>query len=186
MLRRLATEDVPWERVDVLQVDERIAPAGSPERNWTHLRESLAAAPLLPERLHPMPVDAPDPERAAHDYARLLAHLAGEPPVLDVVHLGLGGDGHTASLVPGDDALGVREVDVTVTGPYQGRRRMTLTFPAIDRARAVLWVVTGGDKSKMLERLLRADRSIPAGRVRADRALALADRDAAGPLGGKR
>src|SRR5262249_15133551 len=105
----------------------------------------------------------------------------GAPPVLDLVHLGLGPDGHTASLVPGDPVLAVTDADVALTGVYQGRRRMTLTYPALDRARRILWLVTGADKVTALAKLLAADPSVPAGRVRQDHAVVLADRAAAGP-----
>ena len=183
MLRALAAEDVPWSAVQVFQVDERVAPAGDPDRNLTQLRASLLErAPLRPEQVHAMPVEARDLEAAAADYARELARAAGEPAVLDLVHLGLGPDGHTASLVPGDPALAVADRDVAVTGPYQERRRMTLTYPLLDRAREILWLVTGADKAPMLPRLRDGDRSIPAGRVRGERALALVDRAAAAAL----
>lgn len=179
MLRALADEDVPWSSVHVFQVDERVAPAGHPDRNLTRLSESLLAnAPLPPARLHAMPVESPDLEEAAARYARTLEEHAGRPAILDVVHLGLGPDGHTASLVPGDAVLDVFGADVAVTGIYQERRRMTLTFPVLGRARKMLWLVTGADKSAMLPRLLRADPSIPAGRVQQNRALVLADRAA--------
>jgi 6-phosphogluconolactonase len=182
MLRAFAEEDVPWPSVHVFQVDERVAPSGHPDRNLTHLRESLLAqAPLPSAQLHAMPVELPDLEEAAARYARTLEEHAGRPAVLDVVHLGLGPDGHTASLVPGDAILDVSDADVGLTGIYQARRRMTLTYPALDRARKVLWVVTGGEKAGMLERLRVADPSIPAGRVRQEAALVLADRDAARP-----
>jgi 6-phosphogluconolactonase len=180
MLRALADRDLPWPRVHVLQVDERVAPAGHADRNLTHLRASLLAhAPLPEEQVHAMPVELADPEMAAVRYAAMLRALAGTPVVLDLVHLGLGADGHTASLVPGDPALEEAEADVAATGLYQGRRRLTLTYPAIDRARRVLWVVTGGDKAMMLARLCAGDAAIPAGRVRQERALVLADRAAA-------
>ncbi len=188
MLRALATEKVPWERVDIVQVDERVAPAGHADRNFTHLRESLLErVPLRGQpgsgvNIHPMPVESPDLEAAAKSYARTLAEIAGNPPVIDLVHLGLGPDGHTASLVPGDPVLDVAETDVALTQVYQGRRRMTLTYQAINRARRVLWLVTGPDKAGPLARLREADRSIPAGRVRQDQALVLADRDAAAEL----
>jgi 6-phosphogluconolactonase len=180
MLRALAGEDVPWEGVHVVQVDERVAPAGDPDRNLTHLRESLLAeGSLRPEQIHAMPVEAPDLDSAAARYAATLQQIAGSPPVLDLVHLGLGPDGHTASLVPGDRVLQVRDADVALTGVYQGRRRMTLTYPILNRARRVLWLVTGKDKAEMVGRLYAGDTSIPAGRVQRERALVLGDREAA-------
>ena len=182
MLRALADREVPWAAVHVVQVDERVAPNGDPDRNLTHLRESLQRAPLPHDRLHAMPVDAPDLDAAMARYAETLREIAGAPPVLDLVHLGLGPDGHTASLVPGDPALTIDDADVALAGPYQGRRRMTLTYPILDRARRVLWLVTGAEKAEMLVRLLDGDRSIPAGRVRRDRALVVADRPAASQL----
>jgi 6-phosphogluconolactonase len=176
MLRALSGEKLPWEGVQVFQVDERLAPADHPDRNLTHLRESLLAhAPLRPEQIHAMPVEEPDPEIAAAHYARVLQEIAAAPPVLDLVHLGLGPDGHTASLVPGDPVLEVQTSDVAMTGVYQGRRRMTLTYPMLNRARRIMWLVTGGEKAAMLARLRAGDPTIPAGRVRQDRALVLAD-----------
>jgi 6-phosphogluconolactonase len=184
MLRALASENVPWASVHVLQVDERVAPAGDPDRNLTHMRESLVEhAPLPPEQIHAMPVEANDLPAAAASYALALRGLAGSPPILDLVHLGLGPDGHTASLVPGDPVLGVTEADVALTGVYQGRRRMTLTYPIINRSRNILWVVTGGEKVGMLARLRDGDTSIPAGRVRPDHAIVVADRAAIGEPG---
>jgi 6-phosphogluconolactonase len=183
MLRAFADEDVPWQILHVVQVDERVAPSGDPDRNLTHLRESLLAhAPLRPEQIHAMPVEETDLSAAADRYAATLRELAGEPPQLDLVHLGLGPDGHTASLVPGDPALDVRDADVALAGPYQGRRRMTLTYPVIGRARRILWVITGADKSSALQRLVAGDAGIPAGRVPQDRAILLADRAAAAGL----
>jgi 6-phosphogluconolactonase len=183
MLKVLAAERVPWESVHVFQVDERVAPPGHPDRNLTHLRESLLArAALTPSLLHAMPVEEADLPAAAARYAAELQTVAGSPPELDLVHLGLGPDGHTASLVPGDPVLRISDADVALTGEYQGRRRMTLTFPVLDRARQLLWVVTGSDKAPVLPRLASGDPSIPAGRVRADRALLLADAAAAAAL----
>jgi 6-phosphogluconolactonase len=186
MLRALADEPLPWQQVHVVQVDERVAPANDPERNLAHLRASLLTrVPLPPDQVHAMPVEATDLDRAAAQYASMLREVAGSPPVLDLVHLGLGPDGHTASLVPGDPALDVTDADVAVAGPYQGRRRMTLTFPIINRSRLVLWLVTGSEKAAALVRLHDGDRSIPAARVRQDRALLLADRPAGEQPGAK-
>jgi 6-phosphogluconolactonase len=169
--------------VHLFQTDERVAPTGDPDRNLTHLRESLLQrAPLRQEQIHAMPVEAEDLRAAAAQYAMSLRGVAGSPPVLDLVHLGLGPDGHTASLVPGDDVLDVADKDVAITGVYLGRLRMTLTYPAINRARRVLWVVTGSEKAEMLRRLREGDVSIPAGQVRRDQAILLADRAAAGQL----
>ena len=180
MLRALANEEVPWTSIEVCQVDERVAPAGHADRNLTHLRASLKAAPLRTEQIHAMPVEETDLEAAAANYARTLAQLAGAPPVLDLVHLGLGADGHTASLVPGDVAMDVTDHDVALTGIYQQRRRMTLTYPLINRARKILWVATGAEKVEMLRRLQAGDVSIPAGRIVSANALVLADLAAAG------
>jgi 6-phosphogluconolactonase len=181
MLRDLANEDVPWQVVRVFQVDERVAPAGDPDRNLTHLRASLLEnAPLKAGKIYAMPVEASNLEAAAKQYAQTLCDIAGSPPVLDLVHLGLGPDGHTASLVPGDPVLNLTGADVGLTGIYQGRRRMTLTYSVINRARRVLWLVTGAEKVEMLKRLCNADASIPAGRVSSQDALVLADRAAAG------
>src|ERR1017187_610438 len=180
MLRALANEDLPWTSVYVAQVDERVAPAGHPDRNLTHLRESLLdRVPLRPEQICAMPVESPDLAAAAGSYALMLQEIAGSPPVLDLVHLGLGPDGHTASLVPGDPVLKVTEADVAMTRPYQQRRRMTLTYPMLNRARRILWLVTGDEKAGMLVRLRDGDVTIPAGRVRREHALVLADRAAA-------
>lgn len=180
MLRALAAEQVPWAEFHLFQVDERVAPAGDPDRNLTHLRESLLTrAPLRPEQVYAMPVEAPDLEAAARSYAQILQEIAGSPPVLDLAHLGLGPDGHTASLVPGDPVLDVADRDVALTGVYQGRRRMTLTYPVINRSRRILWLVTGPEKAGQLVRLRDADPSIPAGRVRQGQSLVLADRAAA-------
>jgi 6-phosphogluconolactonase len=182
MLRALAAEAVPWHGMHVVQVDERVAPTVHPERNLTHLRASLLdRVPLRAAQIHAMPVEATDLAAAAARYAETLRQIAGAPPELDLVHLGLGPDGHTASLVPGDPVLDVTDADVAVTGTYQGWRRMTLTYPILNRARRILWLVTGEEKAGMLARLRAGDQTVPAGRVRQDRALCLADRAAAGP-----
>jgi 6-phosphogluconolactonase len=186
MLRALANEQVPWANVEIFQVDERVAPASDPDRNLTHLRASLLShAPLRPEQVHAMPVEEADLEAAARQYARTLQEIAGSPPVLDLAHLGLGPDGHTASLVPGDPVLNVTDADVAVTtGTYQGRRRLTLTYPMLNRSRRILWLVTGADKEGMLVRLRDGDQAIPAGRVSQAQATVFADRAAGERLGG--
>jgi 6-phosphogluconolactonase len=185
MLRFLSGEDLPWKAIHVFQVDERVAPDGDTDRNLTHLREALLSRVDLPAaNLHVMPVGREDLVGAAAAYAHDLATTTGGEGVLDLVHLGLGTDGHTASLVPGDLALAVKDADVAVTGAYAGRRRMTLTYPALDRARRILWVVTGAGKAPVLPRLAAGDPSIPAGRVRADRAVMLVDAAAAASLVG--
>jgi 6-phosphogluconolactonase len=181
MLKSLALETLPWENIHFVQVDERVAPLGHADRNLTHLQESLAAQPRLPlANIHAMPVDDDDLTAAAAKYASTLVQLAGSPPMIDLIHLGLGGDGHTASLVPGDRVLKVNNVDVSMTtGDYQGRQRMTLTYPTINRARNILWLVTGLGKAEMVSRLVDADAGIPAGRIRQAAAILVAD-DAAG------
>jgi 6-phosphogluconolactonase len=126
-----------------------------------------------------MPVELLDLEAGSGIYASSLERVAGVPALLDLVHLGLGLDGHTASLVPGDPVLDVQDRDVAPTGTYQGTRRMTLTYPILKRSRRVLWVVTGIEKSEMLVRLRNRDTTIPAGRVCQNRAIVLADRAAA-------
>jgi 6-phosphogluconolactonase len=181
MFRILASETMPWKDVHITQVDERVAPAGDADRNLIHLRESLLSrVPLPPGQFHAMPVEENDLEAAAANYANLLRQIAGSPPVLDLVHLGIGPDGHTASLVPGDPVLDVTDRDVAVTGIYQKRRRMTLTYPILNRARCILWLVNGSEKSEILKRLASGDASIPAGCIRRDMAVILADCAAAG------
>ncbi len=170
MFAQLAEQDVPWADMEIFQVDERVAPDGDPDRNLTHLRASLGDAPA---RVHPMPVTDPDLTTAAAAYATVL------PQRFDLVHLGLGPDGHTASLVPGDPVLDVTDALVGLTQLYQGHQRMTLTYPALARADQLLWLVTGPDKREPLARLLAGDTSIPAGRVTAARSLVLADAAAA-------
>lgn len=180
MLRALAGEEVPWPLVHVFQVDERVAPPGDKDRNLTHLRESLLShAAIPPEQIHAMPVEQHDLAAAANFYAETLARFAGSPPALDLIHLGLGPDGHTASLVPEDPVLEVTDRAVALTGIYQGRRRMTLTYPVLNAARKILWVVTGDSKQTMLPRLLAADAGIPAGRINQHNAIVLADQAAA-------
>lgn len=184
MLRELANEEVPWAKLQLFQVDERVAPAGDPDRNLTHLQASfLAHVPIGPDQVHAMPVEMADLQAAAASYAATLEKIAGSPPVLDLIHLGLGPDGHTASLVPGDPVLQVTNADVAVTGPYQNHPRMTLTYPVLNRARKILWVVTGAEKAGPVVRLLNRDTSIPAGRVEQTSSVLFADKAAAEKLG---
>jgi len=161
-----------WEKVTIFQVDERIAPDGDPDRNLTQLQRSLPPGGAADVR--PLPVWADELDAEAAVYA------AAMPEQLDLVHLGLGPDGHTASLVPGDHVLDVVDRDVALTGVYQGRRRMTLTYPPLNRARQILWLVTGADKVDALARLRAGDQSIPAGRISTANALVVADAAAAG------
>ncbi len=163
---------LPWEKVTIFQVDERIAPDGDPDRNLTQLERALPPGGAADVRA--MPVWADDLDAAAAQYAGAL------PAELDLVHLGLGPDGHTASLIPGDPVLDVTDRDVALTGEYQGSRRMTLTYPALNRARAILWLVTGEDKVDALTRLQAGDPLIPSGRVSTEHAFVLADAAAAG------
>jgi 6-phosphogluconolactonase len=172
MFAELARMDMPWSQVTLFQVDERAAPDNDPDRNLTHLHDTLGDVKVS---VVAMPVTATDLDAAAAEYAALL------PDRFDLVHLGLGPDGHTASLVPGDPVLEVTDRLVAVTGPYQGHRRMTLTYPALARAGQIMWLVTGADKTEPLARLLAGDRSIPAGRVEAGASFVLADTAAAPP-----
>jgi 6-phosphogluconolactonase len=169
MFAELASESVPWEKVVIYQVDERVAPPDDPDRNLHHLHEALGPAPA---EVRAMPVNDDPLDAAASAYAALL------PEHFDLVHLGLGPDGHTASLVPGDPVLEVADRLVALTRPYQGRVRMTLTYPALARARQILWLITGEDKKEALAKLLAGDSAIPAGRVEADSSVVLADRAA--------
>lgn len=171
MFADLADEDVPWQACQIYQADERVAPEGDPDRNLTHLLASLPPGGEADVRA--MPVDEPDIEAAAERYGASL------PETFDLVHLGLGPDGHTASLVPGDPVLDVTGQAVGVTGEYQGRRRMTLTYEGIARAREVLFLVTGADKVEALSKLRAGDASIPAARIQVDAIHIIADAAAA-------
>jgi 6-phosphogluconolactonase len=172
MFAHLAEEPFPWEQTAIYQVDERVAPAGDENRNLTHLLESL------PERVsaetHAMQVEEEDLEAAARRYELSL------PERIDLIHLGLGPDGHTASLVPNDPVLDVDDRSVALTLPYMGHRRMTLTYPALSAARMLMWLITGADKADALARLIAADPTIPAGRLDLSRSVIFADAAAGG------
>jgi 6-phosphogluconolactonase len=174
MVRRLAECEVDWNRVELFQVDERAVPAADPARNW------LLVAPLaahIPEaNLHAMPVEVEDGDA---QYRRIVAGIAGNPPVLDVVHLGLGADGHTASLVPGDPVVVLSDRDVAWVGEYRGHRRMTLTAPVLRAARHQVWLVAGVDKASALAALVSGRSSSPAAQVVDDGATVFADAAAA-------
>lgn len=181
LLAELATRDVPWAHLHLIQVDERLAPDGHGDRNLELLRRRfLDHRPLPDDHVHLLPVDDPDPLAAAARFSARLAAVAGS--VIDVVQLGLGADGHTASLVPGDPAVEVTDRDVALTDVYQGRRRLTLTLPVLARARRRLWVIGGHEKAWALARVLAGDRSLPAARVPGDDSVWLVDRDAAAEL----
>jgi 6-phosphogluconolactonase len=180
MLGQLRSLDLPWNRTWVAQVDERVAPRGDPRRNLTRLEQALVSGGLLPARqLLAMPVEAIDLTAAAAEYQAMLEALAGRPLLLDLVQLGLGTDGHTASLVPGDAVLEIADRDVALCGEYQGLRRMTLAFPGLDRARRRLWLVTGATKARRLRELLDGSGDGPAVRVARHDSLVVADAAAA-------
>jgi len=166
MFAELLGRDVPWGQSVIYQVDERVAPLGDKDRNLTNLAESLAGVGPV---IKPMPVNDDDLDAAAARYAQLL------PERFDLVHLGIGPDGHTASLVPGDPVLEVSDRLVATTGEYQGRRRMTFTYRALARADQLLWLITGANKRAALSKLLSGDETIPAARVKAARSLIMAD-----------
>lgn len=169
MLAQLSRDEVAWDHTTIYQVDERVVPVDDDLRNLKHIREALRSTPVTVEA---MDVDQPDLEEAARQYAEKI------PERFALIHLGLGPDGHCASLVPNDPVLQVTDRLVSLSGPYQGTQRMTLTYPALDRADQLLWLVSGEDKVDALARLLDGDTSIPAGRVDASASLVMADRAA--------
>jgi len=176
MLEALLSQPVSWGALQVFQVDERAVPLDDERRNARRIRALLVRPGGLPAaQFHAMPVDGAVLSRCASDYSETLVKFAGAPPVLDVVQLGLGPDGHTASLVPDDALLDLTDAEVGVSGVYQGARRLSLTFAALNRARCILWLVTGEAKAAMLRRLVEGDATIPAGRVARAQATVIAD-----------
>lgn len=169
MVKALAEMTLPWSKVEIYQVDERIAPEGSPDRNLTHIMAALGATGAT---IMPMPVESNDLANAAARYAEVL------PDCFDLIHLGLGDDGHTASLIPGDPVLDVVDRDVALCAPYQGLSRMTLTYQGLAKGTEVLWLITGAAKADALCRLCADDPDIPAGRVKAGRVRFITDNSA--------
>lgn len=183
MLQILATQEQDWDHWQVFQVDERVAPENHESRNLVHIRRNFVdLTGMQSSQVHPMEVEARDLTSAAERYAAELRAHCGDPPVLDLVVLGIGADGHMASLVPGDPALGIDDADVGISGEYQGQRRMTLTLPIINRAREIVWLVTGSEKTEALKKMLEQDRSIPASLVAQENAIVFADEAAAGTV----
>ncbi len=179
MLKILSKADLPWQRVNLFQVDERVAPDGHADRNLTQLFQAIAGTPMVTQlRIFPMPVLAEDLEKGCREYTQVLDEVT-EGKGLDLIHLGLGSDGHTASLVPGDGVMDVQDQLVACTqNTYQGRIRMTLTYPLLNSAKQLLWIVTGSEKQEMVQRLLQQDPSIPAGSIRQENALLMVDQAA--------
>jgi 6-phosphogluconolactonase/glucosamine-6-phosphate isomerase/deaminase len=167
MLAALARADLPWNRVSVWQVDERVAPDGDPDRNANHLSG-------FPGRHHLMPVTSADLDRASARYAKSL------PERFDIVHLGMGPDGHTASWPPGDPVID-SERPVALSGEYQGRVRMTLTPGVVNAARSRLVLITGADKADAVAAWLRGG-DLPIARVRRTGTVVVLDPPAAGAL----
>jgi 6-phosphogluconolactonase len=179
MLKILSKADLPWQRVNLFQVDERVAPDGHADRNLTQLFQAIAGTSMVTQlRIFPMPVLAEDLEEGCQEYTKVLDEVT-EGKGLDLIHLGLGSDGHTASLVPGDGILEIQDRLVACTqNLYQGRIRMTLTYPLLNGAKQLLWIVTGSEKQEMVQRLLQQDPSIPAGSIRQENALLMVDQAA--------
>lgn len=157
---RLGSEHLPWDRVDVLLGDERYVPPDDPASNARMLAETLLAqAPARDARFHPVPVDSESPSAAVDAYAAMISTLCpGTPPCFDLVLLGLGEDGHTASLFPGTDAIHVTDRWVCL-GEGKGLPRISLTAPVLSAARQVLFLVSGPEKAQALRRLINDQES---------------------------
>jgi len=175
--------DLDWSRTHLFQVDERIAPDGDPDRNASMLDTELLTETFRqhnsPAGIWLMPVTDDDPASAAQRYGETMDRLAGTPVVFDLIQLGMGGDGHTASLIPNDPILGVEDRDVAISEKYQGRLRMSLTWPVLDRAKELLWVIGGESKQDAVRLFLDGDVSIPATLPTQARATVLLDQAAA-------
>jgi 6-phosphogluconolactonase len=180
MLKFLSKAHLRWNKINIFQVDEREAPDGHPDRNLSQLFKAIQDSGVETKvNIFPMPVTAENLEEACEDYSKIIYEVTGDG-ILDLIHLGMGSDGHTASLIPGDQVCEIEDRDVAMTlAPYQGRMRMTLTYPIINRAKEILWVVTGEEKAEMVEKLLISDPSIPAGNVNSSNAVLLLDKVAA-------
>lgn len=180
MIKELATQDLPWEKVFLFQVDERVAPDGHPDRNLTQLFNAIKGTRLMTRlNIFPMHVITENLDQGCDEYANYIKNIT-ESGKLDLVHLGLGTDGHTASLIPGDDVLEAQDKNVAMTGaPYQGRKRMTVTYPLINQAEKILWIITGAEKAEMLSRLLHQDPTIPAGKISQNHAIVFTEESAA-------
>jgi 6-phosphogluconolactonase len=176
MLEHLSRCAVPWQKCHLFQVDERVTPAGDDSRNLSHIQGNLINRACIPaSSIHPMPVECDSLTDSAREYEHTLISICGDPPILDLVLLGLGTDGHTASLIPGDPVLKVKSKCVGLTGEYHGVRRMTLTFPTLNAARIKLWLVTGKGKADILKAFLENDLTFPASGVSKDEAIVFAD-----------
>ncbi len=150
----LALADLPWDRIQIFWGDERYVPASNPDSNYGMTRRVwLDLVPIPAANVHPMPTDLSQPQLAAAEYDRqITAHFgleSGSIPVFDIVLLGMGDDGHTASLFPHTTALSVVDRLVTV-GDKDGQPRLTFTFPLINQARSTIFLVSGASKQTAL------------------------------------
>lgn len=182
MFHALADLPMPWSRVHIFQVDERVAAAGSEDRNLTHLTDCLLAHVEIPiANVHPMPVESDNLPSACRHYEVELQRVTGGAPI-DLLQLGLGDDGHTASLPPDNPILEVRDLAIWHVETFNGLPRMSMTYPLINTAKRIVWLVVGAAKAEMCRRLVASDRTIPASRVAQDNAVLLADGEAAADL----
>jgi 6-phosphogluconolactonase len=177
MLGELAASGADWRHVHVFQVDERLVPDDDERRNMRLVRAAFAQSGVPPANLHAVVAASAAPQAVADSYGRELRAIAGTPPVLDAVHLGLGADGHTASLFPGDRAVGAGG-DVALSGDHGGMRRITLTLDTLNRARMRIWLVTGTRKREVVKRMLEPGSSLVANRLQAEHSVLVLDADA--------